>query len=343
MLVCGLQGSGKTTSVAKLANYFRKKGRRPMVSSVDVHRPAAIEQLRVLAEKNGIPFSMPANERDPIAISHRALDDIRVFNADLLIMDTAGRLHVDDSMMEELDAVRQVVKPHHIFFVADGMTGQDAVNAVEGFRKYIEFDGVILTKMDGDARGGAALSIVDVTGKPILFVGTGEQVEALERFYPDRMASRILGMGDIVSLVERAQDVIDQKQAEALQKKIVSEGLTLDDFLEQIRQLQKMGPLEQIMGMIPGMSKVMKGADLNGGEIKHVEAIILSMTRQERQKPHIIDGSRRKRIAQGSGTSIHEVNNLLKQFNTMQKMMKHMKKAGGMKAFRGMKLPFGPQ
>lgn len=340
MMVCGLQGSGKTTSVAKLANYFKKKGRRPMVSSIDVHRPAAIEQLRVLADQNGIPFSGLHDSSDPGAISRHALDDIKLFDADLLIMDTAGRLHVDADMMAELEQVRQVVQPHHIFFVADGMTGQDAVNAVEGFHEHVEFDGVILTKMDGDARGGAALSIVDVTGKPILFIGTGEQVRDLEQFHPDRMASRILGMGDIVTLVERAQDVVDQKQAESLQKRIMQEGLTLDDFLVQMRQLQKMGPLEQVMGMIPGMGKMTRGMDLNGAELKRVEAIILSMTPGERSKPNIIDGSRRKRIANGSGTTVHDVNNLLKQFNAMQKMMKQMTKAGGMNMLRGMKLPF---
>ncbi len=341
LMMCGLQGSGKTTSSAKLARYLKKKGRNPLLSSIDVHRPAAIDQLRVLAEQEKIAFHDPATERNPEKIAHAACDRLVRECFDILIMDTAGRLHIDDDMMDELSRVRNILNPHHVIFVADGMTGQDAVNAVEGFLKYIDIDGVILTKMDGDARGGAALSLRDVTNRPILFIGTGERAAAFDQFHPERFASRILGMGDIVSLVERAQEVFDEKQALKMQDKISKQGLTLVDFLEQLRQIQKMGPIEQVLGMIPGMGKAMKGMDLNGNELKRVEAIILSMTMEERMKPHIIDGSRRKRISMGSGTSLQDVNNLLKQFFMMQKMMKKFSKFGAMKKIKGMNFPIG--
>lgn len=341
IMICGLQGSGKTTSAAKLAHHLHKLGKKPLLASVDVHRPAAIEQLRVLAQNDGLAFFNPGKENDPEKIVTAALQAIPGFNADVIIVDTAGRLHIDEAMMDELKRVMNRVHPHHVLFVADGMTGQDAVNAVEGFLKYIEIDGVILTKMDGDARGGAALSLRAVTGKPILYVGTGERITFFEPFYPERFASRILGMGDIVTLVEKAQGVFDENQARKMQEKIHTEGMTLSDFLEQIRQIQKMGPIDQLLGMIPGMGKALKSVDLKGNEMKRVEAIILSMTREEREKPAIIDGSRRRRIAAGSGTTVHEVNNLLKQFTTMQKMMKKMSRVGGMKSLRGMKLPYG--
>ncbi|MCE5252362.1 signal recognition particle protein [bacterium] len=340
IMVCGLQGSGKTTTVAKLSNYFRSHGRKPLVASVDVHRPAAIDQLRVLARNNSIMF-FENDSTDPVAITSGAVDALNTSGADLLILDTAGRLHVDNEMMEELSGVRNVLNPQHTLFVADGMTGQDAVNAVEGFIRYIEFDGVILTKLDSDARGGAALSIRHVTGKPILFVGTGERIDAFEVFYPERYASRILGMGDIVSLVEKAQTFVDEKKALEIQEKIRTSGLTLDDFLDQLKQIQKMGPIDQLLGMIPGIGKMMKGIDLQGNELKRVEAIILSMTSEERKRPHIIDGSRRRRIALGSGTSLQDVNNLLKQFTSMQKMMKKMPHMGGrMKSPHGLRMPF---
>lgn len=341
ILICGLQGSGKTTSTAKLALLLKKKGKRPIVSSVDVHRPAAIEQLKVLAQKNDITGYLPLTESDPCEIARGALALLEKGEGDVLIMDTAGRLHVDESMMDELSRVSTLINPDHVIFVADGMTGQDAVNAVEGFMKYITFDGVILTKIDGDTRGGAALSLREATGKPILFVGSGEKVDAFEVFYPERFASRILGMGDIVSLVEKAQEVVDAKEAVKLQKKMMQEGLSLEDFLNQIRQIKKMGSLEQLLSMIPGVGKAMKGLELSGDEFKHVEAIILSMTREERSNPSIINGSRRKRIATGSGTSLQEVNNLLKQFYAMQKMMKHIgKMSGRLKHMPGMKVPF---
>ena len=341
VMICGLQGSGKTTSVAKLANYLHKKGRKAIVSSVDVHRPAAIEQLKILADTHNITFFGSDNTRDPQKIAREALNEFRNNDYDVLIMDTAGRLHIDVEMMSELSSIKEILKPHHVLFVADGMTGQDAVNAVQGFMNYVEFDGVILTKMDGDARGGAALSIREVTGKPIIFVGNGERIEAFDQFYPDRFASRILGMGDIVSLVEKAQDVVDEKKAKILQEKMLSASLTLEDFLEQLRQIKKMGPLDQIMGMIPGIGKAMKNFNFQDDtSLKHIEAIICSMTKSERLRPHIIDGSRRKRISQGSGTSLQEVNNVLKQFHAMQKMMKKMSRMNGpMKLFQGMKIP----
>ena len=340
VMVCGLQGSGKTTTVAKLAHFFRKNGRKPMVASVDVYRPAAIDQLRVLARNNNITF-FSSGSNDPETIAKNVLEAVKSNDADILLMDTAGRLHIDNDMMKELSKVRNILNPHHVLFVADGMTGQDAVNAVEGFIEFIEFDGVILTKLDSDARGGAALSIRHVTGKPILFVGTGERIDALDIFYPDRYASRILGMGDVVSLVEKAQEMVDEKKALKLQQKMLKDGMTLDDFLDQLNQIRNMGPLDQLLGMIPGVGKMMKGIDFSGDDLKQVEAIILSMTKEERKTPGIINGSRRRRIAAGSGTSIQDVNNLLKQFNMMQKMMKKIPKMGGnLKSFPGMRLPF---
>ena len=340
-MVCGLQGSGKTTSVVKLAHYLIKKGRKPLVSSIDVHRPAAIEQLKVLAESNNIDFYGFINDNNPAAIATNVLEEIHNQNYDALIMDTAGRLHIDDQMMSELSDITDILKPHHVIFVADAMTGQDAVNAVKGFMNYVEFDGVILTKIDGDARGGAALSIREVTGEPILFVGNGERIEAFEQFHPDRFASRILGMGDIVSLVEKAQNVVDEKTAQKLQEKIFSEGLNLADFLEQLQQIRSMGSLDQILAMIPGIGKTMKGMNFDDDKkMKQIEAIILSMTKEERIKPYIIDGSRRKRIAKGSSTSLQDVNNVLRQFKSMQKMIKKMSRMSGpLKMFRGMKIP----
>ena len=338
-MVCGLQGSGKTTSVVKLAHYLRSQGRKPLVATVDVYRPAAIDQLNVLAQNNTVQFYDTPDKR-PEKIASGALAELNSSGADVLIMDTAGRLHIDSEMMDELSKVKKILNPHHVLFVADGMTGQDAVNAVEGFLEYIEIDGVILTKLDSDARGGAALSLRYVTGKPILFVGIGERVDAFEIFHPDRYASRILGMGDIISLVEKAQNIVDEKEAVKLQEKMLKHGLSLEDFLEQLRQIQTMGPIDQLMGMIPGFSK-MKGIDVSGKDLKKVEAIILSMTPEERIKPGIVNGSRRRRIAQGSGTTLHDVNNLLKQFNTMQKLFKRMPKMGGkLNPLQGMKLPF---
>ncbi len=341
IMVCGLQGSGKTTSVAKLAHYLRKNGRKPLISSVDIHRPAAIEQLKVLADNNNIEYYVLSSDKSPVTIASGALEKLHNHDYDVLIMDTAGRLHINDEMMNELSDIADILNPDHVLFVADGMTGQDAVNAVQGFMAHVEFDGVILTKMDGDARGGAALSIKEVTGKPLMFIGNGERIDAFEQFHPDRFASRILGMGDIVSLVEKAQDVIDEKKALKLQERILSEGLTLADFLEQLQQIKRMGPLNQIIDMIPGVGRAMKGLNFDDNrKMKQIESIILSTTMEERLKPHIIDGSRRKRIAKGSGVSLQDVNNVLKQFFAMQKMMKKMSKMGGpMKMFRDVKFP----
>ena len=340
VLICGLQGSGKTTTVAKLAKYLEKQNKKPVVSSVDVHRPAAIDQLRVMAKKNGIPFIEP-DDLSPAHIAEKCVNVLKTQDYDVLILDTAGRLHIDEGMMNELAGIREIVAPDHVLFVADGMTGQDAVNAVEGFMHYTDFDGVILTKLDSDTRGGAALSIREVTKKPILFVGTGERPGAFDIFYPERLASRILGMGDVVSLVEKAQEAYDEKSAKALQEKMLTDGLTLEDFLNQLNQIKKMGPLDQLLGMIPGVGKALKGMDVSGDELKHVEAIILSMTKDERSKPHIINGSRRRRIADGSGTSVQEVNNLLKQFSAMQKMMKKLPKMTGLnRPIKGMNLPY---
>lgn len=340
IMVCGLQGSGKTTTVAKLAYYLRKQGKIPLVSSVDIHRPAAIEQLNVLSKNNSIRYFYPGDGVTIETIVHGALQEVLTQNADVLIMDTAGRLHIDDEMMKELSLVSDVLKPNHVIFVADGMTGQDAVTAVQGFMRYVPFDGVILTKMDGDARGGAALSICEVTGKPILFIGTGEHIDAFESFYPDRIASRILGMGDVVSLVEKAQEFVDEHKARELQKKLRSAALTFDDFLDQLRQVQKMGSLSSIVGMIPGIGKMARTVDFSDNEIKRVEAIILSMTKEERRNPSIIDGSRRRRIAAGSGMTVHDVNNLLKQFQSLQKMMKKMSHLSGKsRALHSMRLP----
>jgi len=341
IIICGLQGSGKTTTVVKLANYLKNKGKHPIVSSVDIHRPAALEQLKILSEKNNIPHAVPEIGRNPLDIiidTKRIADSI---SADVIILDTAGRLHVDEDMMHELTGVIDELKPNHILFVADGMTGQDAVNAVEGFMKYVTFDGVVMTKMDGDARGGAALSLRKVTGKPILFVGLGERIDDFDKFYPERIAGRILGMGDIVSLVEKAQTTIDAGKAKKLQQKITSEGISLEDFLDQLKQIKSMGSIEQLMSMIPGVGKAMKGLSFSGDEMKHVEAIILSMTPEERKKPSIIEGSRRKRIALGSGATIHEVNNLLKQFTAMQKMIKKMSRFDGKMGIpSGIRMPF---
>ena len=340
IMVCGLQGSGKTTTVVKLASYLRKQGKVSLVSSVDIHRPAAIEQLSVLARNNNIPFFFPGNEATVETIVQSALHEIQSQNVDVFIMDTAGRLHIDDRMMTELSEVRDLLKPDHVVFVADGMTGQDAVTAVQGFMRYVTFDGVILTKMDGDTRGGAALSIREVTGKPILFIGTGERIDAFECFHPDRFASRILGMGDIVSLVEKAQEFVDAKKAQELQKKVTSASLSFEDFLDQLRQIKKMGSLTNLMALIPGMNKMAKNINFSDDEIKRVEAVILSMTKQERRHPSIIDGSRRRRIAFGSGTTVHEVNNIIKQFHTLQKMMKQMSHmTGRMKSIGRMRLP----
>ncbi len=337
VMICGLQGSGKTTFTAKLGYFLKKKGRRPMLAAADVYRPAAKKQLEVLGEGLKIPvYSTESN--DAVKICKDAVAQAREKACDVLILDTAGRLHIDEAMMRELAQVKKEVKPHEILFVADGMTGQDAVNAAKQFLERLDFDGVVLTKMDGDTRGGAALSIRAVTDRPIKFIGVGEKPEAIEPFYPERVASRILGMGDVVSLVEKAQEAIDEKSAQELEKKLRKNQFTLEDFYQQLQQIKKMGPLDQLLGMIPGLGKQLRGVTVDDSAFSRVEAIINSMTFEERRKPGIINGSRRKRIARGSGTKIQDVNQLLRQFDQMKKMMKRMKK---MKFGRGMMPPGG--
>ncbi len=340
VMLCGLQGAGKTTFAGKFANHLRKKGRRPIMVAADVYRPAAKKQLEVLGQGLNIPvYSTESN--DAVKIAKESIREARDRSCDVVILDTAGRLHIDEELMVELETIKKEVKPHEILFVADGMTGQDAVNAASQFAERLDFDGVILTKMDGDSRGGAALSIRAVTGKPVKFMSVGEKLDALEVFHPDRLASRILGMGDVVSLVERAQETIDVEEAEKLEKKLRKNQFTLEDFYNQLQQIKKMGPLDQLLGMIPGIGKQLKGAQIDDKAMVRVEAIICSMTPEERQKPGIINGRRRRRIAAGSGTRVQDVNQLLKQFADMKKMMKRMKNMrfpGGGKA-RG-PLPF---
>ena len=324
-MLVGLQGSGKTTACGKLARYYRKKGRFPLLVAADVYRPAAKDQLKILGKMLNIPVF--SSKHDPVKICEDSVEHARKEGRDLVIVDTAGRLHIDEPLMLELLNIKETVSPQEIILVADAMTGQDAVNIAKTFEEKIGLDGIFLTKMDGDARGGAALSIRAVTVKPIKFVGVGEKLDALEMFYPDRIASRILGMGDVVSLVEKAQDAVDLEEAEKLEKKLRKEAFTLDDFYDQLQQLKKMGPLESILEMIPGMGgKMMRGLKIDEKAMVRVEAMINSMTKEERHKPDIIDGSRRKRIAQGSGTSVQDVNQLIKQFFMMQKMIKNVAK-----------------
>ena len=336
IMLVGLQGSGKTTTCAKIANLFRKQSFNPMMAACDIYRPAAIHQLQVLGKQLDIPVVADEKSKNVIKIAKTAVKKAEQEDANILIFDTAGRLHIDGKMMKELRDLKQLLKPDFIFFVADAMTGQDAVNVAREFNDQLEFSGIILTKMDSDARGGAALSIKAITNKPIIFVGTGEKITDLEEFYPERMASRILGMGDVLSFIEKAEAAIDVEEAEKLALKLKNNQFTFSDFLSQLQQIQKMGPLDQLMGMIPGMNK-MKNLQVDEKEIKHVEAIIYSMTPEEREKPFLINGSRRYRIAKGSGTSIQQVNRLIKQFNQMKKMMKQFKNPNFMK---GMNLPF---
>jgi signal recognition particle subunit SRP54 len=325
ILMSGLQGSGKTTFSGKLANYLKtKKGKNPLLVACDVYRPAAIDQLHVLGEQIGVEVYSNKEEKNPVKIAEAAILHARSKGFNVVIVDTAGRLAVDEQMMNEIEQVKNAIKPTETLFVVDSMTGQDAVNTAKAFNDKINFDGVILTKLDGDTRGGAALSIREVVNKPIKFVGTGEKMDALDVFYPKRMADRILGMGDVVSLVEKAQEQFDEKEAQRLQKKIQKNQFDFNDFLGQLQQVKKMGNMKDLMGMIPGMGKAMKGVEIEDDAFKHIEAIIYSMSPEERSNPAIINGSRKKRIAGGSGTSIQEVNKLIKQFDDMRKMMKLM-------------------
>ena len=326
IMVCGLQGSGKTTFCSKLGHKYKKKGKKVLMVAADIYRPAAVEQLKILGKSLDIPV-FHRDGREPVSISLMSIDAAKTENFDIVILDTAGRLHIDQEMMNELIKIKESIKPHEILYVADSMTGQDAVNSAKTFLEQLNFDGIVLSKLDGDTKGGAALSIKMVTGKPIKFVSVGEKPQDLEEFYPDRMASRILGMGDVVSLVEKASEIVEQEQAEKLEKKLRKLEFSFDDFLDQLQQLKKMGPMDQLLEMVPGFNRsAMKGLKVDDRELVKVEAIIKSMTREERERPKVIDGSRRKRIAKGSGTSVQDVNKLLNQFFQMQKMIKKFSK-----------------
>ena len=342
VLIAGLQGSGKTTFSGKLASYFNKQNRQVLLAACDVYRPAAIEQLKVLGEQIGVEVFAQPELKDPLKIAANALEHAKANNKKILIVDTAGRLSVDEQMMNEIAQLKSSLKPSETLFVVDSMTGQDAVNTAKSFNEQLNFDGVVLTKLDGDTRGGAALSIRAVVEKPIKFISTGEKMDAIDVFHPDRMAQRILGMGDVVSLVEKAQQVFDEDEAMRLQKKLRKNQFNFDDFLSQLQQVKKMGNIKDLVGMIPGMGKAIKDVDIDDDSFKPIEAIIRSMTPYERANPEILNGSRKKRIAQGSGTTIQEVNNLLKQFSGMRKMMRTMNKMSGSKrGMAGMPNPFG--
>lgn len=343
ILIAGLQGSGKTTFAGKLARYLKKENNRnPILAAADVYRPAAINQLKTLAEEISVPV-YSIDQKDPVRVAKEAVSMAKALALDTVIIDTAGRMHVDEAMMDEVAQIKKAIDPDEILFVVDAMTGQDAVNTAKAFNDAIDFDGVVLTKLDGDTRGGAALSIRTVVEKPIKFMSTGEKLDALSPFYPDRLAKRILGMGDVVSFVEKAQQEFDEEQAEKLQRKIRSDKFDLTDFLEQLQKIKKMGNVADLVGMIPGAQKALQGQEINDDAFKPVEAIILSMTPEERANPTLLNGSRRKRIAKGSGTSVKQVNDLMKQFSQMKKMMKTMSKLGGMgRTSQALKsLPFG--
>ena len=336
ILIAGLQGSGKTTFSGKLANLLKtKRSKNPLLVAGDVYRPAAIDQLHVLGEQIGVPVYSDKDNKNPVKIAEAAIKEAKAKGHDLVIVDTAGRLAVDEEMMKEIEAVKKAIKPSEILFVVDSMTGQDAVNTAKEFNDRLNFDGVVLTKLDGDTRGGAALSIRSVVDKPIKFVGTGEKMDALDVFHPSRMADRILGMGDIVSLVERAQEQFDADEARSLQKKIAKNQFNFNDFLSQISQIKKMGNLKDLASMIPGVGKALKNIDIDDDAFKGIEAIIYSMTPLERENPTLLNGSRRKRIADGSGSNIQDVNRLIKQFDETRKLMKMMSKGGKMSRMMG--------
>ncbi|RLD85092.1 MAG: signal recognition particle protein [Bacteroidetes bacterium] len=338
ILMSGLQGSGKTTFSGKLANYLKnKKIKQVLLVGADVYRPAAINQLKVVGEQIGVEVYAEEENKNPVEIAKNALKHAKATGKNVVIIDTAGRLAVDEQMMTEISNIHKAVQPEETLFVVDSMTGQDAVNTAKAFNDILNFDGVVLTKLDGDTRGGAALSIKSVVNKPIKFIGTGEKMEAIDIFHPDRMAERILGMGDVVSLVERAQEQYDEEEARRIQKKIAKNQFGFDDFIKQIQQIKKMGNMKDLMGMIPGAGKMMKDVDIDDDAFKGIESIIYSMTPKERSKPTIINANRKKRIAKGSGTSVQEVNQLMKQFNQMSKMMKMMQGGGAKKMMSMMK------
>ncbi len=343
IMMVGLQGAGKTTTSGKLANLLRKKhNRKPLLVACDVYRPAAIEQLKTLGDQLNMPVFSLGTDTNPVEIAEKAIEKAKEDHLDYVIIDTAGRLHVDNELMTELTEIKEAVEPEEIFLVVDAMTGQDAVNVAESFNEQLDITGVVLTKLDGDTRGGAALSIKAVTDKPIKFAGMGEKLDQLEPFHPDRMASRILGMGDVLSLIEKAETTVDQKKAKELEEKMRSMSFTFDDFLEQMEQVKQMGPLDELLNMLPGAGKMkgLKNAQIDERQLSHVEAIVKSMTKKERQNPDIINASRKKRIARGSGTTVSQVNRLLKQFNEMKKMMKQMTNMQKGKKGKGFKLPF---
>ncbi|MFZ1978660.1 MAG: signal recognition particle protein [Bacteroidota bacterium] len=338
ILIAGLQGSGKTTLSAKLANFLKAKGRLPLLAAADIYRPAAIDQLEILGKQLEIPVYTD-RAASPVKIAEDAVVAARKMIRDTVIIDTAGRMHVDEEMMREVESIRAAVKPDEILFVVDAMTGQDAVNTAKAFHERLNFDGVVLTKLDGDSRGGAALSIRSVVHKPIKFIGIGEKLDALEPFYPERIASRILGMGDIVTLVEKAQQQFTEEKAVELEEKLRKAQFTFEDFLDQLREIKKMGPLSQVMGMIPGMNRLPANAAVDEKGLVRIEAIIQSMTKEERLHPSILNGSRRRRIASGSGTTVQDVNRLLKQFEDMQRMMKRFGKGNMRRTLRSMQFP----
>ena len=342
VMMVGLQGAGKTTHAGKLAGMYKKQGKKPLLVACDVYRPAAIKQLQILGEKLDIPVYAPGDKEKPVKIAKEALKLAAKNGYDMVFIDTAGRLHIDEELMGELQDIRRAVEPTEILLTVDAMIGQDAVTVAEHFNEQLDVTGVILTKLDGDTRGGAALSVRHVTGKPIKFIGVGEKLDAIEPFYPDRMASRILGMGDVLSLIEKAEQAFDQKQAAELEKKLRAATFTLDDYLDQFAQLKKMGNIESLMGMIPGMKAgALKDAKIDEKQLARTEAIIKSMTKKEREKPEVINASRKMRIAKGSGTTVEDVNKLLKQFDGVRKMMKQLTAPGGKRGLFGrMKLPF---
>ena len=344
VMMVGLQGAGKTTHCGKIAGYFKKKGKRPLLVACDVYRPAAVQQLHIVGESLGIPVFSMGTKISPVEIAKAGIEYANKNGLDMVFVDTAGRLHIDEELMQELHRMKEAVKPTEILLTVDAMTGQDAVNVAKSFNELLDVTGVVLTKMDGDTRGGAALSVRYITGKPIKFIGTGEKLDQLELFYPDRMASRILGMGDVLSLIEKAEEAFDAKKAEELERKMRESTFTLTDFLEQSRQLRKMGNLDQILAMMPGANtSALKGMSIDEKQMARTEAIVLSMTQEERDNPMIINGSRRRRIADGSGCRVEDVNRLLKQFDQMKKMMKQFSSPGGKRGLFGkgkMKIPF---
>ena len=341
IMMVGLQGAGKTTHAAKIAGMYKQKSKSPLLVACDVYRPAAVDQLKIVGESVNIPVFSMGTKISPVEIAQAGIEHAKKSGNDMVIIDTAGRLHIDEELMRELVNIKAATSPSEILLVVDAMTGQDAVNVAKTFNELLDITGVVLTKMDGDTRGGAALSVKYITGKPIKFVGTGEKLDAIELFHPDRIASRILGMGDILSLIEKAEAAYDEKNAKELEKKIREQTFSLEDFLEQMRQLKKMGNLEQLLGMMPGVNaSALKNAQVDEKQMGRIEAIILSMTPDERLRPELINGSRRKRIANGSGTSVEDVNKLLKQFEQMKKMMKQFSGMGKKRMFGGIKLPF---